>query len=230
MSMLTPPGMGGKYRITGNAYPRMRRPRRRRRALIGGLSVVVALGLAGWGTFQLGQVFGVFDGDDKGQKVTTAAEKAGCPSASPSPSPSSSPSPAAKAKTAQIGSSAKHPAPAEITVNVFNATTRGGLAKQTADALEKRGFKIGNVGNAPAEYDKKVKTTGLLLGAPTAQDSSLTVLATQLTGAERKADTRKGNDVDLIIGDAYTSLTNKELADKALTALDNPAPAPRLTC
>lgn len=27
MSMLTPPGMGGKYRITGDKYPRMRRPR-----------------------------------------------------------------------------------------------------------------------------------------------------------------------------------------------------------
>ncbi len=46
MSMLTPPGMGGKYRITGDAFPRMRRPRKRRRLVLAGVGAVVALGLA----------------------------------------------------------------------------------------------------------------------------------------------------------------------------------------
>ncbi len=50
-------------------------------------------------------------------------------------------------------------------MNVLNATPRSGLAKSTADELKKRGFKIGKVGNAPEEYDKKVAGTGILLGA-----------------------------------------------------------------
>src|SRR3712207_8090848 len=52
---------------------------------------------------------------------------------------------------------AEPPEPGRITVNVFNATPRSGLAKQTADELKKRGFKIGDVGNASKEFDKKVK-------------------------------------------------------------------------
>ncbi|MBB0246189.1 LytR family transcriptional regulator, partial [Streptomyces alkaliphilus] len=57
MSMLTPPGMRGrKYRVTGTSYPRIRRPRRRRRtvAVIGG---VIAVGVLGFGTLQLVDVF-----------------------------------------------------------------------------------------------------------------------------------------------------------------------------
>ena len=115
-------------------------------------------------------------------------------------------------------------------MNVFNATPRGGLAKDTADELKKRGFKIGDVGNAPKTYDKKVKGTGIVLGAKAAADAALPVLATQLTGAELKTDTRaKPAEVDLILGTAFKSLTKKEDADKALTTLAKPAPTPSAT-
>jgi len=80
------------------------------------------------------------------------------------------------------------------------------------------------VGNAPKEFDKKVKGTGILLGAPSALNSSLPVLATQLAGADKRADTRKGTDVDLILGTAFKDLTPKAAADKALAALANPQP------
>src|SRR4051794_36805468 len=39
------------------------------------------------------------------------------------------------------------PRPASITVYVLNSTTRSGLAKTTASALTKRGFKISGYGN-----------------------------------------------------------------------------------
>ncbi|MFI9828512.1 LytR C-terminal domain-containing protein [Streptomyces sp. NPDC051913] len=208
MSMLTPPGMGGKYRITGDKYPRMRRPRRRGRLVLALVASVAALGLVGWGTLQL---IGIFTGND--DKASAAGPKADC---------ATSASPSASAST----SSSAHPRPAQITVNVFNATPRAGLAKKTADELKKRGFKIGDVGNASAEFDKKVKGAGLLLGRTSAMGTSLPVLGTQLAGAETRADGRKGGDVDLIIGTGFKALAKKADADKALAALGKPQPAP----
>ncbi len=202
MSMLTPPGMGGKYRITGDKYPRMRRPRRRSRLVLAAIASVVALGLAGWGTLQLIDVF------TGGDKTASAADRTQCPS----------PKPSAPAKVL--------PQPAKITVNVYNATPRSGLAKAAADELKKRGFKIGEVGNATAAYDKKVPGPGLLLGAPAAVDGSFPVLGTQLPGALTKTDARRNGEVDLIIGTQFKAFSKPQAAASALTALTKPAPAP----
>ena len=203
MSMLTPPGMGGQYRITGDKYPRMRRSRRRGRLVLMMVASVAVLGVGGWGTLQLIDVF-----TGGGKQAAAAGSKAACASkASPSPTADSA-----------------VPKPAQITVNVYNATPRSGLAKSTADELKKRGFRIGDVGNAPAQWDKKVKGTGVLLGPAASLDTSLPVLATQLTGAERRTEaTRKGATVDLIIGTAFKNLTAKAAADKALATLSGPA-------
>ncbi|MDL5202514.1 LytR C-terminal domain-containing protein [Streptomyces sp. ALI-76-A] len=205
MSMLTPPGMGGKYRITGDKYPRMRRPRRRGRLVFGLVASVAALGLIGWGTLQLIDVF-----TGGGKKASAAGARTNC-------APKSSPSPG--------GTPTAVPRPAQITVNVLNATPRSGLAKKTADELRKRGFKIGEVGNAAKEHDKKIKGTGLLLGPASSLKTSLPVLATQLASAERGTDTaRKGGELDLVIGTGFKSLTPKADADKALAALTRPQP------
>jgi hypothetical protein len=204
MSMLTPPGMGGQYRITGDKYPRMRRPRRRGRLVLMVVASVAVLGVGGWGTLQLIDVF-----TGGGKQAAAAGPKADCAS-------KVSPSPSADALT-----------PGQITVNVFNATPRSGLAKETADELKKRGFKIGDVGNATKEFDKKVKGTGILLGPVSSLDTSLPVLGTQLTTAERRTDAaRKGSAVDLILGTDFKDLTKKADADKALAALAKPQPTP----
>ncbi|WP_328499306.1 LytR C-terminal domain-containing protein [Streptomyces sp. NBC_00414] len=198
--------MGGQYRITGDKYPRMRRNRGRRRIVLAVVASVAALGLAGWGTLQLIDVF-----TGGGDKASAAGTAPGCRT---SPSPSASPVKAV-------------PEPGRITVNVLNATARKGLAKATADELKKRGFKIGSVGNATKAYDKKVDGPGIVLGAKAAADAALPVLATQLTGAELKTDTRaRAAEVDLILGKGYKALTTKKDADKALTTLARPAPAP----
>ncbi|RAJ73777.1 MULTISPECIES: LytR C-terminal domain-containing protein [unclassified Streptomyces] len=213
MSMLTPPGMGGKYRITGDKYPRMRRGRSRSRIVLAVVASVAAIGLIGWGSFQLVDVF-----TGGGRTRTAASGAAGCPK-----HPSASPSPAKAA--------AKLPDPAKIKVNVLNATTRGGLAKDTADELKKRGFAIGDVGNATETYDKKVTGVGILLGAKSASDAALPVLGTQLAGAELKSDTRaKPTEVDLIIGKQFKGLSKKADADKALAALTHPAPSASPSC
>lgn len=198
MSMLTPPGLGGKYRITGDKYPRMRPPRRRPRLILGLAATVVVLGLVGWGTQQLIHVF------SGGAKSATAAHRPKC-------------------RTAKAPVAASFPKPGRITVNVYNATTRTGLAQQTADQLKSRGFVIGKVANATAPYDGKVKGAGILLGSAAGQKGAVAVLGTQVAGAAKKADTRKTGDVDLIIGDGFTSLAPAKDATTALAALSTPA-------
>ncbi|NJP51920.1 LytR C-terminal domain-containing protein [Streptomyces sp. SBST2-5] len=196
--------MGGQYRITGDKYPRMRR-RRRGRLVVLTIACAAVLGGAGWGTLQLIDVF-----TGGGNPASAAGTKAACAAAA-GPTPTAAPL----------------PEPGAFKVNVLNATTRSGLAKKTADELKKRGFVIGEIGNATKEYDKKVKGTAVLLGPASARDTSLQVLATQVDGAERRTDaSRKGTEVDLIIGDKFRALAEKADADKALTALTRPSPTP----
>lgn len=224
--------MGGKYRITGDKYPRMRRTGGRRKLVLAATGGVLALGLVGWGTFQLVDVF-------TGGSTATVAGGRNCPAPATSASP---------AKATPL------PAPGRIKVNVLNATERSGLAKQTADALKKRGFAIGEVGNATEEYDKKVKGTVLLLGAADAVDGAFPVLATQVGGAKQKVEApvkgepakadaaeaegeadgaakgpRKPNEVDLIIGDGFKKLAPEAAATGALKALNAPKPSPSPT-
>ncbi|MEH0420010.1 LytR C-terminal domain-containing protein [Streptomyces sp. B21-083] len=209
MSMLTPPGLGGQYRITGDKYPRMRRPRGRRKFVFGLVASVVALGLIGWGTLQLIDVF-----TGGGSKATAAGPKTDCTTKA---GPTATPPTAVRAL----------PKPGGITVNVLNATPRSGLAKQAADELRKRGFRIGDVGNAPKAYDKKIAGAGMVLGAKSAAEAALPLVGTQLAGAQVKTDTRaSATEVDLLIGTAFTALTSKKDADQALAALTGPAPAP----
>ncbi|MFI6345012.1 LytR C-terminal domain-containing protein [Streptomyces sp. NPDC050560] len=215
MSMLTPPGMGGKYRVTGNTYPRMRRGRRRGRIVLSVVATAVVVGLVGWGSLQL---VDVFSGGGKDSAV------AGCAGTGTRT--------AAGRGTAGAGTSAAArpvgplPKPGRITVNVLNATPRSGLAQKTADALEKRGFKIGDVGNATAKYDKKVKGTGVLIGGKSAEGKALSVLGVQVKGAPPVTDTRKGGDVDLVIGDKFDGLVAGAEAKKDLAALTTPEPSP----
>lgn len=211
MSMLTPPGMGGEYRITGGRYPRMRPPRRHGRRVAAVAASVTVLGLIGWGTVQLIDVF------SGGDNTTVASRPAVC---------------RAKADAAPAARVPDLPAPGRITVNVYNATKRTGLAKQTADELKKRGFRIGAVGNATKEYDRKVRGPGLLLGPPAAQDTSLRVLGTQLAGAQTRADGRKDTAVDLVIGDGFKGLARQADAARSMTALAAPKPAatPKKSC
>ncbi|MEV5548010.1 LytR C-terminal domain-containing protein [Streptomyces sp. NPDC052309] len=200
--------MGGQYRITGDKYPRMRPSRRRGRLAVLAGACAAVLGVLGWGTLQL---IDVFSGGDKASAAGAAAD---CPAeASPS--------------TGAAGDAAALPEPGRITVNVLNATTRSGLAQKTADELKKRGFRIGEVTNAPKELDKKVTGTGILLGPTASLKTSLSVLGAQLPAAERRTDaTRKGAAVDLVIGNGFKGLAQKAEADRATAALTAPQPTP----
>ena len=212
MSMLTPSGMGGKYRVTGNAYPRMRRPRRRGRIIAAAVASVVVLGLFGWGAVQL---FHVFNGSSKDTKANAAPQNR--PTCHPGPTPGIT------------GRPMTLPQPAGVTVNVLNATTRGGLAKSTADAMAKRGFKVARFGNATAPYDKKVSGSALLVAGPKGEAAAREA-STQIAGSAVRIDpARKDASVDLMIGDGFTVLASPADAAKARIAAAHPAP-PKPVC
>jgi hypothetical protein len=205
--------MGGKYRITGNQYPRMRRPRSRVRILAAVIATVVVVGLIGYGTLQLIDVFGGNGGKGKLDAAQAAAAKQReCRAASAKAS-------AAAASAAAMPVVTKLPETGAVTINVYNATAKSGLAKDTADALAARGFKIGTFGNAPPEYDRKVKQSALLLGGTKAA-AALQVVGAQLTGTVTKIDSkRSGATVDLMIGKGFKKLSADKAVAKTLKTL-----------
>jgi hypothetical protein len=94
--------------------------------------------------------------------------------------------------------------PAQITVNVYNATDRAGLAAKTAADVRKRGFKVSTVSNDPLQRD--VKVAAEVRYGPTGTSSSKLVLAL-VKGAKAVKDSRTDSSVDLVLGAKFTALT-----------------------
>ncbi len=95
------------------------------------------------------------------------------------------------------------PAAKTITVNVYNATTRGGLARTTADLLLQRGFLIGAIANDP----KNAAVAGsaeVRYGPKGALNAK--VVAAQVQGAALVNDGRTTATVDFVVGQAFTAL------------------------
>lgn len=213
MSMLTPPGMRGrKYRITGDRYPRMRRRPRRLRLALAALAAAAVLGLLSYGTLQ---VVDVFTADDDGSGGGAQARDA-----------SGGQSPAASAECAPAAGSerlAPPPEPDAVTVNVYNATRRTGLAQRTADQLAERGFTIGEVDNAPEELDGNVEAPGLLLATSAAAESgAVAAVGAWVEGAETGDPTGERGapmEVDLVLGDGFDGLLGERQAERRLAEL-----------
>ncbi|EST38776.1 hypothetical protein N566_05700 [Streptomycetaceae bacterium MP113-05] len=225
--------MGGQYRIKGDRYPRMRRPRNRRKLVLAGLATAMVLGLIGWGSLQ---IVGVFAGNvDSAQAAGRPGDRCRAEDGKAPADEQTAASSGTAGKTGKAdrtgGSSTALPKPQKITVNVLNATSRGGLAAKTAKELKKRGFALGEVANAPARLDHKVDAAGLFIGATGAETlTRMKVLGPQLDGAKTRHDERKSDDVDLVIGNDFTGLTDAKDAARAVEALAEPSPKPSQNC
>ncbi|WP_347352880.1 LytR C-terminal domain-containing protein [Intrasporangium sp.] len=93
--------------------------------------------------------------------------------------------------------------PADVSVNVYNATTRNGLAGATSKVLAERGFKIRKVANDPLR--KKIKKVAEIRYGASGK-SSAELLARHVPGAVLVKDKRKDDSVDLVIGNAWKRL------------------------
>lgn len=230
MSMLTPQGLKGKqYRITGNSYPRLGRPPRKSRKILALIGSLLALALIALGGVQLVDIFSGKGRHGSAQACATpSASAAGKPlaapvSGTPAPGAAASGAPASGAPAAAATSTAV-PQPQAVTVNVYNATAKGGLAARTADELKKRGFTIGKVGNAPAALDKKVTGTAQVVSGPAGLGAA-TLLGAQVAGSATSADARADATVDFVVGDAFTALLDPTQAAAALALATKPSPA-----
>ncbi len=159
-----------------------RRARRRRRTAIT-LLVVVAM---------LAAAFYVASSYFRRPNATAGAS--GCPTATATVT--------AKAKT-PAKPVTKAPSPSQVTVNVYNATSRSGLAGDTAKTVKARGFLVGAVANDPLK--KSIAGTGELRYGK-GGGAAAAVAKTLLPSAKAVVDSRADASVDLVLGDTYKAL------------------------
>ena len=108
----------------------------------------------------------------------------------------------------------------QVTVNVYNATNRAGLAAATAKDVKARGFVIGQVANDPSK--KKIDAPAEVRFGPNGKAGS-ELVARLVEGAVPTQDTRADATVDLVIGNGYKAL----VAAPTTTAA---APVPTSSC
>ncbi len=94
--------------------------------------------------------------------------------------------------------------PSQVTVNVYNATDRSGLAAKTASDVRKRGFKVSTVSNDPLQKD--VAGAAEVRYGATGTASAKLVL-TLVKGSKGVKDGRTDSSVDLVLGAKFTTLT-----------------------
>lgn len=92
---------------------------------------------------------------------------------------------------------------AGVRVNVYNATSRDGLASDVAAELRRRSFRIAAVANDPRRSDPR--GTAVVRHGRSGKAAALLVQA-QVPKARLLADRRRGATVDLVIGAAFTEL------------------------
>lgn len=151
-----------------------RRHRRNRRTAI--LLVILVALLAG-AFYYAAQYF---------NRPSTPAASSGCPTGAVT----------AGAQSQPLG-------PGQITVNVYNATTRSGLAAATAKDVKARGYVVGQVANDPLK--KKIQGPAEIRFGPNGKAGS-ELVAKLVEGAVPTQDTRGDASVDLVIGNGFKAL------------------------
>jgi len=106
------------------------------------------------------------------------------------------------------------PKPGTVTVNVYNATNRAGLAKRTGAVLATRGFPIGHVANDP--LGKSVKGVAEIRYGPSGEQGAKLMLY-YVPGAVLVVDKRTDASVDLVLGEKFKQVAPQKQVDAALT-------------
>jgi hypothetical protein len=114
---------------------------------------------------------------------------------------------------------------ADVHVNVYNATSRIGLATTVADELQARDFTVGKIGNDPLQQtvEAPVQLRYGPAGAGAAQ-----MLRAWFAGAQPTLDNRSDGTVDLVLGIRYEGFTTPTDQAIAKARLGQPTRPPEL--
>jgi hypothetical protein len=104
----------------------------------------------------------------------------------------------------QRGASGQAATAKAVTINVYNATDRQGLAASVAKSLRTQGFKVAKVANDP--LSKSIAGVGEVRHGPTGA-AGATLAAARLAGAKVVGDARTDETVDLVLGNKFTALS-----------------------
>jgi hypothetical protein len=174
--------------------PRRPTPAKRPTWLIGVIVAVAVLVV-------IGLIFGVMN-LFKGGGETAAADAA----------PESSASPCV---TQTLTTSEVLPDPSEVKINVYNSTSKTGLAKETAQSLSQRGFKILKVANDPE--GKKIAGVAQIRYGPKGE-ASAKLLLLYVPGADMINDYRTSKRIDLSTGKTFSGLSPQQGVNALLAA------------
>lgn len=109
-----------------------------------------------------------------------------------------------------------------VKVNVYNATDRRGLAARVAAELKKRGFRVRQVDNDPAE---RTVTGAAEVRHSTAGADAARTVAAQVGDVVSVPDQRPDASVDLVLGAAFVRLLAPAEAAAALSPSPEPVPS-----
>ena len=110
---------------------------------------------------------------------------------------------------------AGQPNPATTTVNVYNATSRNGLAAATAKEIKARGFTVGKIANDPLH--QTVKGPAQVRYGPAGASRAALVRDLIGKGVVMVKDKRTDTSVDLVLGDGFNSLVAAPTPSAAAT-------------
>lgn len=96
-----------------------------------------------------------------------------------------------------------------ISLNVYNSTSRDGMAARTAEGLRSRGFQIAKVADYPGKY--VVQGVAVIRSSKAAR-FRMALVHKQVPKASLSYDKRTTLDVDLILGRRFSTLSTQPTA------------------
>lgn len=113
--------------------------------------------------------------------------------------------------------------PEQINLNVFNSTSRPGLARTVADELLARKFVVGNVANTEAAY----RGVAAVVSGAAGQSAAFTVQR-HVPGSDYFQDGRTDASVDVIVAGDYKELAAADRVDQTPGTLSCPRESRRI--
>ncbi|SFT77988.1 LytR C-terminal domain-containing protein [Arthrobacter sp. ov118] len=113
--------------------------------------------------------------------------------------------------------------PAKIHLNVYNSTSRAGLARSVANQFAARKFLVGNVANTTSSY----RGVALIVSGAAGQAAAFSVQR-NLPGSDYVQDGRADPSVDVILTGDFKQLAKPELVDQTPGKLSCPREDRRL--